>query len=930
MRFWLGLLLAALGAWPHVRLLAEPPPVEFGLDEFRQALAARKARIRIRTEITSAAPESYRIAGGTISGGDLRGLMYGLLAAADQIREYARLGPESGKPAVPIRGIRRFLHNADLEEDWYHSRDYWRAYIRMLARNRFNRLNLVFAHQTNYLAPPYPYLLAVDEFPDVRVPGLDSVGRERNLATLCFIAQTAADHAVDFTWGVWQHDIQHGRQEPVVVGLTDRDLGPYTYQALRKVLAACPAIRSVQVRTNWESGIPPERQVEFYRDYVYRALGEAGRLVTLDLRGWLMSEGMLRAATESGVPMRLSSKYWAEHFGRPYQPAETYPNYSYLNFLRRRPGPGNSRVRPYGFFWEIWALGSHRLLLWGDPGYVRRIVPTLTLSDTVGFEIDEPLAQKGYGNRPGKWGVFAESERRRQTWKWDFERYWLFYRLWGRITYDPKVSDRAWMSAMKQRFGAAAGHVLEAYRQASGVLNEIVAFHMPDPNMYMWPEINPGGLIDYYVASPPGERRFVAGIAEAVTDELSGRASAKQTPADTARKLDRLAGAIEAALAAAREHLTPGHAEWLAIEPDFQVAALLARFHARRQAAAVALARFGETSERETIRRARSEAQAALDIWKRLADLTGGLYPAEMAFGPEDTGHWKDKLPYLEHDARTLEERERLLDRFGTFEHGFDFGAKPEAGRGRIATSVEPRFRPVDPTSVYDDERGYGWVTQGEREAVALAEARPEIVRATERRPDGLPSNALFGDSIRGHGPQVFRIRTGDGAFQVSLLAPNGDATPKDAAARSGVVDVEFPAGPWQIAGLIVKNTHPVSIVRRVRSETPARPAMAHTAPRTVPAGQPLALGLRIAPGAAQTVRLHYRPLNALEPFRTLEARAGGATFTIPAEEVSAEWDLLYYFEVLHGSGGGWFHPDPEKATPFYVVEVSPAASGKR
>jgi hypothetical protein len=86
---------------------------------------------------------------------------------------------------------------------------------------------------------------------------------------------------------------------------------------------------------------------------------------------------------------------------------------------------------------------------------------------------------------------------------------------------------------------------------------------------------------------------------------------------------------------------------------------------------------------------------------------------------------------------------------------------------------------------------------------------------------------------------------------------------------------------------------------------------------------------LRIAPGAARTVRLHYRPLNALEPFRTLEARAGAATFTIPAEEVSAEWDLLYYFEVLHESGGGWFHPDPDKATPYYVVKVLPAASGK-
>ncbi|HFB99124.1 MAG TPA: hypothetical protein ENJ62_08285, partial [Bryobacterales bacterium] len=98
---------------------AEAPPVEFGLNELRAALRERGVKIRIRTEITSAAPESYRISAYRVSGGDLRGLMYGLVAAADQIRRRGRLYPESGKPAVKLRGIRRFLHNRDLEQDWF-------------------------------------------------------------------------------------------------------------------------------------------------------------------------------------------------------------------------------------------------------------------------------------------------------------------------------------------------------------------------------------------------------------------------------------------------------------------------------------------------------------------------------------------------------------------------------------------------------------------------------------------------------------------------------------------------------------------------------------------------------------------------------------------------------------------------------------------
>src|SRR5574341_1276478 len=118
----------------------------------------------------------------------------------------------------------------------------------MLARNRFNRFNLVFAHQTNYLAPPYPFWLALPEFPQIRVPGLSAAERERNLEMLRFISQTADDHGIDFALGVWEHNTQTN-QKPTTEGLTRENIGPYSYAALKKILAECPAIRSVQMRT---------------------------------------------------------------------------------------------------------------------------------------------------------------------------------------------------------------------------------------------------------------------------------------------------------------------------------------------------------------------------------------------------------------------------------------------------------------------------------------------------------------------------------------------------------------------------------------------------------------------------------------------------------------------------------------------------------
>ena len=445
-------------------------PREFGRAELERAIHERGLRRpHLQEVIEPGAPESYVIDPPKITGSDERGLMYGLLAAAEQIRTDGKITAAQAQPRTSMRGIRYFIHNADLERDWYYSHEYWDEFLSMLARNRFNRFNLVFAHQTAYLAPPYPFWVNIPEFPSIRARNLSEAQRERNLEMLQYISQGAVDRAIDFTLGVWEHDIQHTAvppMTPMTEGLTPENIGPYSYAALKKVLQSCPAIRSVQMRTNAESGIPSGRQVDFYKNYVFRAIRDAGRPLILDLRGWSVASGMVKTAEEAGIPVRLSAKYWAEDMGRPYQPAETYPGYSYLNFLER--------PHSYNFYWEIWALGSHRLLLWGNPEYVRRAVGTFSLGGAEGFEIDPPLAQKGFGNAPGSWGIFTAAQSQRVFWKWKFERYWLFYRLWGRLSYDPATPESAWMSDLQQRFGAAAPDVMDAYMASSQVINEIV------------------------------------------------------------------------------------------------------------------------------------------------------------------------------------------------------------------------------------------------------------------------------------------------------------------------------------------------------------------------------------------------------------------------------------------------------------------------
>lgn len=104
-----------------------------------------------------------------------------------------------------------------MEEKWYYSKEYWSAYFAMLARNRLNRFNLVFASQTNYLAPPYPFWVQLPEFSEIKVPGLSEARRSMNLEMLCYISQSADDHGVDFALGVWQHNAALARDQTPTV-----------------------------------------------------------------------------------------------------------------------------------------------------------------------------------------------------------------------------------------------------------------------------------------------------------------------------------------------------------------------------------------------------------------------------------------------------------------------------------------------------------------------------------------------------------------------------------------------------------------------------------------------------------------------------------------------------------------------------------------
>ena len=133
-------------------------------------------------------------------------------------------------------------------------------------------------------------------------------------------------------------------------------------------------------------------------------------------------------------------------------------------------------------------------MLWGNREYVKRFVNTLSLGGGTGFEINPHLAQKGYGNEPGNWRIFKNKDN--EYYEWEYERYWIFYKMFGQLSYNPDALISSLKFELEKKFGEnVASDILHTYEAGSQIITFLVQYQLSDMNMYTWPEIDTGGSV---------------------------------------------------------------------------------------------------------------------------------------------------------------------------------------------------------------------------------------------------------------------------------------------------------------------------------------------------------------------------------------------------------------------------------------------------
>jgi hypothetical protein len=749
-----------------------------------------------------------------IAGSDDRGLMYAALEAAQQVKALAEgenwfssIQETSESPQVPVRSMAVLLHNEDCEKDWYYSEEYWQEYLGMLAANRWNNFNLIFSHQTAYLSPLYAFHVNIKEHPEVKAIGLTEEQRQKNLDMLKYISSLAADKGIDFTLGIWQQIAWEGKnqgstQESMVRGLSRENMHSYTYLALKSLLEECPDIRTVQLRINHESGIDYDEQTEFFKNSVFKAIQDCGRPVTLEARNVGLLRETINAAVDMGLPTRVSHKYWGEHMFVPYHPTRIMWTYSYGDWLRY---PQKLRT-----LYQVWSLGSHRLLLWGDPDYVRRFAPTTTFQNADGFEICAPLSQKGYGNTPGAWRIFRDKEQ--EHFRWEFERYWSYYALFGRLTYNPETSDKIWERQMRSRFGReAVPAIAAAYKSASRILPLIMGAATPDYNMHTWPEKDSGGLINFYLHYGTFGELRISSFMEYIDHTLKGMETAIMSPEESAVRLEATAEDCERYLLQAEGSIDPSNKEFWATKKDFQILSGMARFFAHKLRATYNLGFYYRLQDLSCLNKAIAHARSGLKIWKELSALAEEIYHPDLVMGPGSRGHWKDNVFFVQNDLDQLLHQEELFQILQNFDFGFDFGPRAYTNPTEIYTPwyannywVEHRFQGITPHSFFNPQQGYGWNGDFELEAVQPPKVERWVWRAANLDNLNLPDQVLLRDFVRGRNEAVFMLDLPEGHYQATLVMTDRSQDPRDHGPMNVAVIERFGERPI-LEGAIIK-----------------------------------------------------------------------------------------------------------------------------
>jgi hypothetical protein len=635
-------------------------------------------------------------------GFDARGLVYAILDLADRVRYSDR--PVNSlevrnsiieKPANEIRSLNRLFVSNIEDKPWFNDREMWEEYLTMIASQRFNRFNLSLGIGYDFLQNvtdayflfAYPFLLSVPGY-NVRVPELPDEERDNNLAMLKYISEETVRRGIQFQLGIWMHGyewLNSPNPNYTIEGLTADTHGPYCRDAVRMLLKECPAISGVTFRVHGESGVT-EGSYNFWKT-VFEGVSGCGRTVEIDMHAKGMNQEMIDLAVQTGMPVNISPKYWAEHLGLPYHQADIRaleiprPDQNATGLMNLSAGSRSFTRYGYGDLFKenrkngvlhrIWP-GTQRLLIWGDPEMSAAHSRNFSFCGRAGVELMEPLSFKGRRGSgiPGDRCAYLDASLKP---RWDWEKYLYSLRVFGRLAYNPATEPDVWQRFLNLHFGEAAKPLEQALAKASRILPLVTTAHgVSAGNNTYWPEIYTNlSVVDPNIRTPysdtpkprvfgnvsPLDPQMFLGINEFAALLLKGERTGKYSPVEYAQWIEDYSEEASRQLMHAEKSIKNKQGtEFRRMETDLKILIGLGRFFGARFRSGVLYGIFEQSNDRQALELSLELYRKAREYWAGIAELASKVYKPDITIGENDVirGHWLDRLPAMDHDIDLL------------------------------------------------------------------------------------------------------------------------------------------------------------------------------------------------------------------------------------------------------------------------------------
>ena len=621
-------------------------------------------------------------------GADAGGLMYGGLELAEIIRVDGLAGIKEidTNPYMAMRGTKfncpldaRTPSYTDLGDAGQNnipqmwSFDFWKDYIDNLARYRYNYVSLWSLH-------PFPSLVKVPGYEDVALADVkrstiqwkenyDLSGRGFDAPEILGSLETIKKMSIESKIKFWRKVMSYAK---------DRNIDFYfvTWNIF---------VNGTYGKYGITDSIKNETTIDYFRKSVrqmfltYPFLAGIGLTTGENMHGasfgakedWAFNtyaQGVLDAAAEQ--PGRKFTFIHRQHqtgakdIARRFAPLIEHEDIEFIfSFKYAKAHVYSSTTQPYhpGFVKDIgdlrtiWTLRNDDVYYfrWGAPDFVREFIQNIPYEVSRGFYL---------GSDQYIWGrefLSTEPEKPRQI---EIAKHWYHWMIWGRLGYDPTVSNERFTKIIQQRYPNISGSDLfSAWQEASMVYPKTTGFHWGSLDFQWYIEAcksRPGPAqtktgfhdVNRFITLPPHKTTGYVSIPDYVKSISETKEPSGTTPVELS---DRIHAHADKALRILSKLKHGGNKELRLTLGDIRAIAYMGKYYAHKIRGATELALYRTNKKQSHRDAAVRELTKAAEYWRLYASTALGQYENPLWTNRVGYCDWRKQMTEVLNDIKT-------------------------------------------------------------------------------------------------------------------------------------------------------------------------------------------------------------------------------------------------------------------------------------